>query len=415
MTRLLKGTTLIAAVAALGLLAAACGDDDDSPVKVGSLMDLTGDLAEYGPPMDDAVILAAKHLNEAGGVLGGRQIEIISEDGGTSDVIAVDAARKLVDVEGVSAIVGPLASGITIAVANAVAIPNQVPEISSSATAPSITALNDDDFLFRTAPSDSFQGVILAELAQSLGYESAGVLFINNAYGQGLADQFEESFTAMGGQVTKVAHESGQPSYASELAKATADNPDVIVAVSYPVSAGVYVREAVESGVADTFLFVDGTKSEDLITAVGAQNIDGMYGTAPEAVEGAASKQFDDDYSAEYGVTALPFIRETYDAAVIIGLAVEAAGSDDPVAIRDAMRAVSGPPGTEVGPGADEIKRALELLRDGQQINYQGASGPVDLDENGDVAGAMGIWKIQGGALVTDRVVTTFGADLPTS
>ncbi len=413
MTRLIKGSTLIAAVAALGLLVGACGDD--SSVKVGSVMDLTGDLAEYGPPMDDAVVLAAKHFNDAGGVLGGRQIEIISEDGGTSDVIAVDAARKLADVEGVSAIVGPLASGITIAVANAVTIPNQTPLISPSATAPSITVLDDDNFVFRSAPSDAFQGVILAELANSLGYESAGVLFINNAYGQGLADQFEESFTAMGGQVTKVAHESGQPSYASELAKAAANSPDVIVAVSYPVSAGVYVREAIESGVADTFLFVDGTKSEDLITAVGAQNLEGMYGTAPEAVEGSASKQFDGDYSAEYGATTLPFIRESYDAAVIVGLAIEAAGSDDPVAVRDAMRAVSGPPGVEVGPGANEIERALELLRDDQEINYQGASGPVDLDENGDVAGAMGIWTIQGGALVTDRVVTTFGADLPTS
>ena len=89
----------------------------------------------------------------------------------------------------------------------------------------------------------------------------------------------------------------------------------------------------------------------------------------------------------------------------IFGLAIEAAGSDDPVAIRDAMRAVAGPPGVEVGPGEAEIARALELLRDGQEINYQGASGPVDLDENGDVSGAMEIWRIAGGQIVTERVI----------
>ena len=405
------GTALIA-VAALGLASTACSS---GPVKIGSIMDLTGELAEYGGPMNDAVILAANQFNEAGGVLGGRDIEIISEDGGTSDVIAVDAARKLVDVDEVSAIVGPLASGITTAVANAVTVPNQIPEISSSATAPSITVLEDDDFLFRTAPSDAFQGVILAELAYSLGYRSAGVLFINNAYGQGLADQFEETFTAMGGTVAKSPHESEQPTFTAEIGRVTEGNPDVLVAVSYPVSAGVYVREALESGAADTILFVDGTKSEDLIEAVGADLLEGFWGTAPEGVASEASDRFKADYNAAYGGASDPFIAETYDAAVLLGLAIEAAGSDDPVAIRDALRRVSGPPGVEVGPGVAEIERALQLLRDGQDVNYEGASGSVDFDENGDVAGSMGIWRIQGGQLVTDRVVTAPGQPLPTS
>lgn len=376
------------------------------PVKVGSLMDLTGELGEFGGPMNDAVVLGAQHINAAGGVLGGREIEIISEDGATSDVTSVDAARKLVNVDGVSALIGPLASGITLAVANAVTIPNQVPEISPSATSPALTVLDDDDFVFRTAPSDAFQGVVLANLARGLGYQSAGVLFVNNPYGQGLADQFTASFEALGGQATAVPHESGQPSYASELSRATANDPDVLVAISYPVSAGVYVREAIESGAADTFLFVDGSKSEDLITAVGADSLEGTYGTAPGAVESAATEQFSSDYSAAYGQSTNPFLRESYDAMVIFGLAIEAAGSDDPVAVRDAMRAVAGPPGVEVGPGVEEIARALQLLRSGQEINYQGASGPVDLDENGDVSGAMEIWKIAGGQIVTERIIS---------
>ena len=132
-----------------------------------------------------------------------------------------------------------------------------------------------------------------------------------------------------------------------------------------------------------------------------------MYGTAPEALENEDRAQFDSDYMAAYNNDlSLPFIRESYDAAVIFALAAEAAGSSDPTAIRDSIRSVSAPPGEEIGPGVDEIRRALELLRDGKEINYQGASGPVDVDENGDVTGAMGIWKIVNGKLVTERIVT---------
>ena len=163
---------VVALVMSVGMLLTACGEDE--PVKVGSVMDFTGDLGEFGGPMNDAVLLAAEHFNAAGGVLGGRDIEVVSEDGATSDVTAVDAARKLVNVDGVSALIGPLGSGITLAVANAVTIPNQVPEISPSATSPALTVLEDDDFIFRTAPSDAFQGVVLANLASGLGYRSAG-------------------------------------------------------------------------------------------------------------------------------------------------------------------------------------------------------------------------------------------------
>lgn len=393
-------------VMSIGMLLTACGEDE--PVEIGSLMEFTGELSEFGTLMDQGVMLAATQVNEAGGVLGGRQLEVVSEDAGTTDITAVDAARKLVDVDGVSAIVGPLRSSHTQAVARAVTIDGEVPLMSPSATSPTITVLEDNNFVFRTAPSDAFQGVVLAKLAYNdLGYRSAGALYINDAYGQGLADQFEASFTALGGQVVTVPHEPEQPSYASEVAQATANDPDVLVAISFPVSAGVYIREAIESGAADTFLFVDGSKSNDLIAAVGAEHLEGMYGTAPEALENDDRARFDSDYMAAYdNDLSLPFIRESYDAAVIFALAAEAAGSSDATAIRDSIRAVSAPPGEEIGPGVDEIKRGLELLRDGQQINYQGASGPVDVDENGDVTGAMGIWKIVNGELVTERIVT---------
>ena len=402
-TARLVGLTL---VIALTLTLAACAGDKD-PVKIGSIMDLTGDLGEFGPNMNDAILLAAKQINEAGGVLDGREIEIITKDGQTSDVVAVDAARALVDVDNVAAIIGPLASGITMAVANAVTVPNEIPEISSSATSPAVTVLDDNGYLFRTAVSDAFQGQILAQLAWDQGFRTASALFINNAYGQGLSEQFKTTFTELGGTVIElVPHESVQPTYASELEKATAGDPDVLVAISYPESASVYLREALESGAADTFLFVDGTKSLDIISAVG-DGLEGTYGTAPGAVESPSVQRFDDDFIAEYGrELPLPFIRESYDAMVLLAFAMEKAGSDDGAAIRDALQSVSRAPGVAIGTGLDEIKRGLELLRDGQDINYEGASGPVDLDDNGDVSGAIEIWRIENGEIVQDRVVT---------
>ncbi len=405
---------LAAALACAALLAlAGCRSDDGSlsgePVKIGALMDFTGDLAEYGPPMDDAIKLAAKHVNDAGGVLNGRPIEVVSEDGGTNDVISVDAARKLVTVDGVSALIGALGSGFTLAVANAVTVPNQTLQISPSASAPSITLVDDNDFLFRTNVSDSFQGVILADLANALGYDSVGVMHINNAYGQGLADQFAESFETLGGTATVVSHEDGQPSYASELARATANDPDALVAVSYPVNGALYVREAIDGGAADTFLFVDATKSADLISAVGADALEGTYGTAPGALETSASAQFAGDFETEYGRPAALFTAQSYDAMALVALAVEVAGSDNSAAIRDALRQVSGPPGVEIGPGQAELARGLQLIRDGQDVNYQGASGPVDLDANGDVVGAMEVWRIAGGEIVSEQVVTAQG------
>lgn len=404
----LRKFTFLTVIIALTVSMIACSGES-GPVKVGSIMDYTGDLGEYGPPMYDAVALAASHINEAGGILDGRTIEVIQKDGATSDVTATDAARALVEVDEVSAIVGPLASGITLAVANAVTVPNGVLEISSSATAPSLTALDDNDFIFRTAPSDAFQGVVLARLAIDQGYKTAGVMYFNNAYGQGLSEQFKTTFESLGGSVTNMTpHEAVQPTYASEVAAVTEGDPDVLVAISYPESAGVYLREAIDSGSADTFLFVDGTKSQDLIKAVGAANLEGMKGTAPGAISTAQKDQFDKDYEGAHGEGSikLPFIKESYDAMAVIALAIEKAGSTDSAKVRDALRSVANAPGEIIGPGVSEFKRAIQLIGDGKDINYQGASGPIEFDDAGDVNGAIEIWSIQNGELVTEKVVT---------
>ena len=369
------------------------------PLIIGHLNALTGSLSYFGVSHGNAADLAASHVNRAGGIQGG-SVVIISRDTGVNPVQGVDAARALVDVENVAAIVGALASGVTIPVATSVTAPNQVLQISHSSTAPSITALEDDDFLFRTTVSDAAQGIVLGGLARHQGYSTAGILYINNAYGQGLAERFTETFTALGGTVTaSVPHEDSQPTFKSELEKATEGNPDVLVTISYPGQAEIYLREALEGEYADTFLFVDGVKSDDMIQAIGGGKLDGTLGTAPGAPESPDRDAFYNAYTLTFGVEAPgePYLAETYDAVVLIALAAAKAGTTtDSAAIRDALRDVANPPGEVVGPGAAGIQKALALIAEGTDINYEGASGPVDFDENGDVSGPIEVWTVQG-------------------
>jgi len=283
-------------------------------------------------------------------------------------------------------------------------VPDSILQISAASTSPALSALADEDFLFRTTVSDAAQGAVLGRLAKELGYETASALYVNNAYGQGLAMAFEAAFEAEGGTVLElVPTESVQPSYASELSKATDGDPDVLLALSYPESAQIYLREAIEGGYIDTFMFCDGTKSPAMNLALGAEAIEGTYGTNAGAAITGVQTAFQEAFEASFAVMQqLPYIDTTYDAVVLIALAAEKAGTTtDSAAIRDALRDVSNPPGEVVGPGIDGIKRALELIAAGEDINYEGVGGSQDFDENGDVFSTIEIWKIEDGEIVS--------------
>ncbi len=374
------------------------------PLVVGNLNSFTGSLAEFGPPLRNSVALAADHVNAAGGIQGGSMV-IISRDTGVNPVQGVDAARALIDVENAVAIVGALSSGVTIAAAEAVVVPNGRIIISGASTAPAITTLDDDDWVFRTAVSDAAQGVVLAELAWREGYETAGIMYINNAYGEGLADQFEKSYTELGGEVmSRVPHEDTQPTYTSELEKATDGDPDVLVTMSYTGQAQVYIREALEGGYTDTFLFVDGVKGPEWIDAIDAwDDLDGTLGTVQGGPDRPEKDAFLSAYTAAYGFPpSHPFMGEHYDAAVLVALAAAKAGTTtDAAAIRDALRDVANAPGEVVGPGREGIARAMQLIAEGQDINYEGTAGNVDIDDNGDVFGSIEIWQVSGGEIVS--------------
>jgi ABC-type branched-subunit amino acid transport system substrate-binding protein len=405
----LKGTVwvMLALVLVLALVGGACDEEEEAklpPLKIGQLNSFTGDLSDFGATHNRAAVLAADHVNQAGGVQG-TVVTIAAKDTATNPTMGVDSARALVNIDDVAAVVGALSSGVTIAVAQSVTVPNSVLQISAASTNPGITVLEDNDFLFRTTVSDAVQGVVLGQLASELGYETASALYVNNAYGQGLAEAFKDAFEAAGGTVLElVAHEQVQPSYISEVSKATEGDPDVLVAVSYPESAQIYLREAIEGGYADTFLFCDGTKSGDMNEAIGVEHLEGTYGTAAGAEVTEIRQAFNDAYKFAFAVDVpeLPYIDTTYDAVVLIELAAEKAGTTtDSAAIRDALRDVAGPPGEIVGPGVEGIKRALELIAEGEDIDYEGAGGSQDFDESGDVISTIEIWKIENGVIVS--------------
>lgn len=382
-----------------------------APVKIGALVPLSGALAEFGPNFQRAADLAIKHFKEAG-----LPLELVLGDSETSAIPGQAAARKLVNVDKVPVILGAAASGVTIPVAESVTIPNKVVQISNASTSPLIAVLPADkgqDFLFRTCPSDALQGVVLGVLAKEQGIKKASVLYVNNPYGQGLADQFKESFEHRGGKVlAMVPHdEKPAPTYVAELRKATRGKPDVLLALSYPGHATIYLREAIEQRFIKTFLFVDGTKSEEIIKAVGAKNLEGMMGTAPGSALTDGYNVFVAEYAKAYGdVPPLPFMTNMYDAAAVAGLAIKAAMVDGvtPItgaAIRDRLRKVASPPGEVVGPGPKGLKKAIELLEKKQDINYEGAAGSVDFDEKGEVVTPIEVWKFSEGKIATARMV----------
>lgn len=377
-------------------------------IKVGTLLAHTGPLKEFGPAIQNGAVLAAKQLEEAG-----LKIKLIHEDSETSAIPATNAAKKLVEVDKVVAIIGALASGVTVPVAESVTCPNNVIMISPASTSPLITALPADkgkDFLFRTCPSDALQGVVAGELAAKK-IKTASILYVNNPYGQGLAEEFKNSFEKNGGKVlAMVPHdEKAAESYTAELKKALAGNPDALGAYSYPEHAKIYLKEAIEFFNFKNFFFCDGTKSQELIEALGAENLEGLMGTAPGTKGGEPLDRFNEAYQKEYGEKPpLPFITNAYDAMAVIGLAAYRAKVKGlPLTsenIRDNLRAVANPPGEIIMPG--EFKKAFQLLEQGKDINYEGAAGSVDFDENGDVVTPIEIWKYSGRTILTVDMVT---------
>jgi branched-chain amino acid transport system substrate-binding protein len=402
------GLTLV-----LGLAACGGGDDNDGgggggkvDLTIGDSIPLTGDLSDYGPPGQKASDLAVSEITKAIQQAGSDDsVKVVHEDNETSPQAAVQAARKLVDSDNASCITGAWASSDTIPTAQSVSIPDGVLQISPASTADEITDLDDDGLLNRTSPPDSFQGPTLANtIADSLGGASGKTVNIgarNDAYGTGLSQTFGDAWKDLGGSVgQQVIYDPEQPSYDSEAQQITSGNADATVIIDFPETF-VKVAPALErTGNWDPSKgwFTDGLASSSLTEDISPQIVSGMRGTAPGAPDkGEASTAFDQLYTSTdpKDVDRQTFDAQQFDATVLCFLSAVAAGSTDGKDMADHLTDVSAPPGTPYT--WEQLPEAIKALQDGQDIDYQGASGSIDMDAAGDAtAGVYDIYQFKG-------------------
>ena len=314
---------------------------------------------------------------------------------------ATASAERLVDVEGVVAIVGALCSGSTIASANNVAVPNSVVMVSPASTSPAITGLDDNGLVFRTAPSDARQGKILANVLIGKQIRSVAVSYTNNDYGKGFADAFQAAFEARGGSVALSAgHEDGKADYSAEVAALAATGADTLVVLGYLDQGGKgIIEESIKAGAFSSFAGGDGMIGQSMVDALG-DGIEGMIGTMPGGQ--SAGAQMWEAVAAAAGLALDgPFRGEAYDAAALIVLAMQAGGSSDRADIAANLASVANAPGTPILPG--EIGKALSILANGGQVNYEGTS-LVEFDDAGDPPGSYLERVVRNGAWTTVQV-----------
>jgi len=386
------------------LLLAACGSPAPTGITLGAILSQTGALSTIGQEELQAAQMAVDEINAAGGVLG-QKVSILNEDDGSDKTRAPVVASDLALVQKVPAILGAIASGSTIA-ASTVTIPAGTILISGASTSPAITSLADDDTVFRTCPSDALQGALLAQRAKQKGLASVAVVYIPGPYGQGLADAFVSNFSQGGGMVPfKQMYTEGQQSYMSLLTQiyASTPAPQAVLLVAYPVD-GAQIIKDYNSAFASkqTFwFFTDATEDPSFVSAVGPSNFTFQHeGTGPGTPATPAYTTYANAFNAKYGRKADPgtFSLNVYDATYLLALAMQAGGKADSATIKANLRTVANPPGMMVGPG--EWATALAALKSGGKINYEGASGPVDLNMYGEPTTApYDIWKVQGGTI----------------
>jgi ABC-type branched-subunit amino acid transport system substrate-binding protein len=412
-------------VAGLSFGIAACGDDSDSSsstsdsggssgggtdtgLVIGGLFPQTGDLSDFGPSGAKAAEVAVDVINEID-----PSVTVTTEDDQTSDQAGVSAARKLVG-DGASCIDGAYASSVSIPVARSVSIREGVLQISPASTSDEITGLEDDGLMNRTAPPDSFQGPALADaIAKDLGDPNGKVVNIgarNDSYGTGLVDTFTGAWESLGGTIGQtVVYDPEAASYDAEAAKIVSGSPDAVAIFDFPETFAKVGPALARTGSYDPSITwgTDGLASSSLPDTVGKDTVEGFRGTAPGTPEGTDSADaFDKLYTSTdpTDVDRNTFDTQTFDAAILCYLAAVGADSTDGQDMADVVRDISGPPGDKFT--YEQLSDAVAALQNGDDIDYEGVSGPIDMDENGDAtAGVYDVYEYKGGKLdIVDQV-----------
>lgn len=333
-----------------------CNKKGEEFIKIGVIAPLTGDVATYGEWFKNAVEIAKKEINEKGGVLG-KKIETIYEDSKADPTTAVSVAQKLINIDKVHVILGPAASGATLAVAP---IAEKAKIVLLTPISSNYKITYSGDYIFRIAPSDALQGIIVAEWTYNkLGYKTAGILYVNNDYGDGLNREFAKNFEKLGGKVL-IAESSAQNAtdFRSQLAKIKNAKPDFVFVAVYPRETGHVAKQWKELGLEIPIIGTDAFHDKQVLE-IARNAADGIRFTDVADIKSHEFDSFAHKYQAAYGKEANIVSAESYDGLKILALAIQNAGSLE----------------------SDKIKDALYRIQD-----YKGPSGIISFDKNGDVS-----------------------------
>ena len=360
--------------------------DRDLTLKVGTILPQSGTLAFLGPPEEAGVGLGAQEVNDADS---GLSMEVVYRDSGdtTTDIATVSVTDLL--SQDVSAIIGAASSGVSFTVIDQITSAGVV-QFSPANTSPDFTEYEDAGLYFRTAPSDLLQGEVLGTQIADDGHSTLGLLVLNDPYGTGLAAATKASFEAAGGEV--VAEElfnTGDSNFDAQLSAISASNPDAVAVITFD-EAKVVVPALVGSGYpGDQLYFVDGNLS-DYSADFAPGLIAGSKGTLP-------GPKLEDDFrdrllGVDPDLADFSYGPESYDATMLIALAAYAANSTEGADIAKYLRQVSG--GSGDGEKVTTFEDGAALLAEGKQIDFDGASGPITLDEHGDPTEAtIGVYE----------------------
>lgn len=407
----MKVRILIAAALAGALVGPARAED--CHITIGVVMELTGPAGEYGQAGAKSVEMAFHDLNDAGGPHGCKLV-VDTRDSQSQGALAVDAANQLVQLKKVPAIIGGIISSVSIPILTSVTGPSKVVQVSPASSSPTLTTLGRDGktngMFFRTITSDALQGTAAAKYALDQGFKRIAVIHVNNDFGVNMFNEFAKAYKSMGGEIVSVTpYNEKQSSYDAEATKAIASNPDGLYLIATPVDGATIARAWISQGGPAKFLLNDGMNSPDFIASVGAKYLNDAYGTSSGTSPTASTEYFNANYKAFSGGIdpSNPAADRAYDAGAIVGLAVAAAPTQDPGAIRDAIYKVTSGDGDVIHAGKADFAKALDLLKAGKPIRYEGVIGRVSFDQYGDITGPFRLWKIVDGKVTTVGEMST--------
>ncbi len=430
MPRVYTAVSLGITALAAGFVLAACGSQtapnnnstsstnstttSDKGLKIGSLLPTTGDLASVGQQMVGAVPLLVDTVNACGGV-NGEKVTLIEVDSQTDPKAGTAGMTKLANLDKVGGVVGAFASSVSSA-AVSIAVPNKVMLVSPGSTSPVFTekAKKGDykGFWARTAPPDTYQALALAQLAKKKGFTKVSTVVINNDYGVGFEKAFVQAFEKLGGTVVNknkpVRYDPKAQTFDTEAVSTFAGQPQAVIAVLYAETGSLFLKAAYQQGLTKDvqIMLTDGVKSDSFPGQVGKAGdgkyiISGAVGTVPGS-DGKALDALNKLWKEKKGSSPGEYAPQAWDAAALLTLAAQAAKDNTGVGISSKIKEVANAPGEEV----TDVCQGLKLLKEGKNINYQGASGNVDIDANGDVIGVYDVWTVgdDGKIKVIDKV-----------